>query len=296
MEKVSYYPGCTLKTIAKNFEDSAIQVMEVLGYELTELPRWNCCGTVYSLASDDLIHKVAPIRNLIRVKEQGSNKVVTLCSMCYNTLKQANTFFKSDKEASKKINDFMDREIDYNGDVEVMHLLTFLHDEVGFERIAKNAKEKLEGMKVAPYYGCLLLRPKGAEIDDPENPTIMENLFNSLGVETIDFPYRNECCGSYNTVNAKDLILERTYKFVTLARELGADIITTTCPLCQFNLDFRQKNVKEKYPDFYQIPVLYFTQLIGVALGIALEKLRFDLNFVNPITLLRRKKLACQPT
>ena len=191
--KVLYYPGCTLKTSARNFEDSAIASLKVLGVDLVELKRWNCCGTVYSLTSDDLIHKVAPIRNLIRVKEQGEgdDRVVTLCSMCYNTLKQANDFFKGDKESRDKMNDFMDREIDYNGDVEVLHLLTFLKEVIGFDNVAKKVKNKLSNLKVASYYGCLLLRPQNAAIDNPENPTILEDLFTSLGIEVVNFPYKN---------------------------------------------------------------------------------------------------------
>jgi len=284
--KIFYYPGCTLKTQARNFESSAMEVMKLLGYELVELNRWNCCGTVYSLASDDLIHKVAPIRNLIRVKEQGGGKVVTLCAMCYNTLKQANVFFNSDQEARDKINSFMDTEIDYEGDVEVLHLLTVLRDEVGFNNISKKVVRKLNHIKVAPYYGCLLLRPSTVAIDDAENPSIMEELLHALGAETIDFPYRNECCGTYNTVSAVDLVIDRTYRIVGLARNLGADVIVTSCPLCQFNLEVRQKDVKERFPEFEQLPVIYFTQLMGVALGVPTERLGFDLNHIEPKVLM----------
>ena len=285
--KVLYYPGCTLKTSARNFEDSAIASLKVLGVDLVELKRWNCCGTVYSLTSDDLIHKVAPIRNLIRVKEQGEgdDRVVTLCSMCYNTLKQANDFFKGDKESRDKMNDFMDREIDYNGDVKVLHLLTFLKEVIGFDNVAKKVKNKLSNLKVASYYGCLLLRPQNAAIDNPENPTILEDLFTSLGIEVVNFPYKNECCGSYNTVNAVDLIVERTYRIINSARSLGANIIATSCPLCQFNLDRRQKDVKEKYYDFEEMPVVYFTQIMGRAFNVERESLRVDLNYVEPVLL-----------
>lgn len=284
--KIFYYPGCTLKTQARNFECSAMEVMKLLGYELVELNRWNCCGTVYSLASDDLIHKVAPIRNLVRVKEQGGDKVVTLCAMCYNTLKQANVFFNSDQEARDKINSFMDTEMDYEGDVEVLHLLTVLRDKVGFDNISKKVVRKLNHIKVAPYYGCLLLRPSTVAIDDAENPSIMEELLHALGVETIDFPYRNECCGTYNTVSAVDLVIDRTYRIVGLARNLGADVIVTSCPLCQFNLEVRQKDVKERFPEFEQLPVIYFTQLMGVALGVPTERLGFELNHIKPKVLM----------
>lgn len=280
--KVLYYPGCTLKTSARNFEDSAIASMKILGFELEELERWNCCGTVYSLSSDDLMHKLAPIRNLIRVKEQGDNKVVTLCSMCYNTLKQANGLFREDEDARYKINSFMDREKDYEGDVEVIHMLTFLKEIVGFDNVSKKVKASLSGLKIAPYYGCLLLRPRSAAIDDIENPTIMEDLLKALDTDVVDYPYRNECCGSYNTVNEVGLVVERTYKMVNIARSSGANIIVTSCPLCQFNLDARQKEVKDKYYDFQEMPVVYFTQIMGKALGIGSKYLGLDLHYVKP--------------
>ncbi len=290
--KLSYYPGCTLKTNAKNFEDSAIAVLKTLGVELVELPRWNCCGTVYSLASDDLIHKLAPIRNLIRVKEQGEDRLVTLCAMCYNTLKRANIFVKKDKESRDKMNDLMDREkINYEGDVKVFHILELLRDEIGFDEIGKKVKRKFNGFKVAPYYGCLLLRPEEAGIDDMENPTLLENLFNSLGVETVDFPYKNECCGAYQTVNKVDLVVQRTYTIINYAKKLGADMVVTSCPLCEFNLDRRQEEVKKKFPDFEGLPVLYFTQIMGLAFGLDKKSLRFDLNYINPEPLLKDKKL-----
>jgi len=284
--KISYYPGCTLKTTAKNFEDSAIAALMRLGVELAELPRWNCCGTVYSLASDDLIHKLAPIRNLIRVKEQKQSRVLTLCAMCYNTLKRANIFIREDSESRDKMNDFMYREeIDYKGDVEVLHLLEFLRDEIKFDQIAKKVKHKFNGLKVAPYYGCLLLRPKEAAIDNPENPTVLENLLNSIGIEPVDFPYRNECCGAYQTVNEPDLVADRIYKIVNYAKGLGADMIATSCPLCQFNLDRRQELVQRRFADFEEMPVVYFTQLMGMALGVDKKTLGFNSHYIKPTPL-----------
>ncbi|TET70049.1 MAG: heterodisulfide reductase, subunit B, partial [Candidatus Aminicenantes bacterium] len=157
--KISYYPGCTLKNNAKNFEESALCSLNAIGVEVKELPRWNCCGTVFSLATDDLIHHVAPIRNLIRVKESNTDRVMTLCAMCYNTLKRANERVKADSESLDKINQFMYREeIDYKGDVKILHLLELLRDEIKFENIAKKVTNPLKNLKVANYYGCLLVR------------------------------------------------------------------------------------------------------------------------------------------
>lgn len=281
--KLLYYPGCTLKTTAKNFEDSAIAVFKELGIELKELNRWNCCGTVFSLTSDDLMHHLAPIRNLIRVREEGENKVVTFCSMCYNTLKRSNIRIKGNKEEIEKLNDFMyEEETKYDGNVEVLHALEILRNEVGFEKLTEKVKHPLNGLKVAPYYGCLLLRPDEVRIDNPENPSILENLINALGAKPIDFPYKNECCGAYLTVNHIDIVVDKAYTIIRYAKSMGADIIITSCPLCQFNLDRRQKEVKNKYPEFNELPIVYFTQLMAFAFGLPQETCRFDLNYISP--------------
>jgi heterodisulfide reductase subunit B len=280
---IPYYPGCTLKTTGRNFEDSAIASFKTLGIELKELHRWNCCGTVYSLTSDDLMHHLAPIRNLIRVKEENNNKMVTFCSMCYNTLKRANIRIKESEEDRRKINDFMDREeIEYQGDVEVFHGLEILKTEIGFKRIAEKVKHPLRGLKIAPYYGCLLLRPIEIGIDDPENPSILEELINALGAECVDFPYHNECCGAYHTVNRTDIVVDKGYSILSYAKSMGADIVMTSCPLCEFNLDTRQKEIKSKYPDFEELPVIYFTQALSVAFNLPSKTYGFELNYISP--------------
>jgi heterodisulfide reductase subunit B len=288
--KISYFPGCTLKTMAKNFEDSAIASLSFLGLEMVELSRWNCCGTVYSLTSDDLIHQVAPIRNLIRVKEARDTRVVALCSMCYHTLKRANKLVKEDQEKLDKLNNLMYREdVKYNGEVEVLHLLEILKNEVGFDQVSKKVKMPLKGLKVAPYYGCLLLRPAEVGLDDPESPTILKDLLESVGAEAIDYPYETECCGSYHTVVNVNLVVERVHDILSSAISQKAEAIALSCPLCGFNLDHRQKEIKEKFPDFKSIPVFYFTQLLALSLGLDEKVCRFELNFIDPRPLLKSK-------
>lgn len=288
--EIPYFPGCTLKTAALNFEDSAVASAAALGIELVELPKWYCCGTVYSLASDDLIHQLAPIRTLLRVKEAGGDRVVTLCAMCYNTLKRANQLIREDEEKREKINSFMyEEETDYNGEVEVYHLLQLLRDDIGFEKLRERVKNPLKGLGVAPYYGCLLLRPPEVGLDDPEEPRVLEDLLRSTGAEVVDHPFKTECCGSYNTVDRVDLVADRTREIVGSAIKRGAELLVTSCPLCQFNLDNRQKDVAEAHSDFNGIPVLYFTQLLAVALGLDEKALRFDLNYIDPLPLFEEK-------
>ena len=183
---LSYYPGCTLKTKAKNLEDSAIASMAALGIDLVELPRWNCCGTVFSFADDDLLHQLAPVRNLIRAKEAGDSKLVTLCSFCYNTLKRANLLIKDAPDKRNTINTFMEEEIDYEGEIEVLHLLQVLRDKIGWETISENVKTPLKDISVVSYYGCTLLRPQEIAIDNVERPRVLQDLITSLGARPVN--------------------------------------------------------------------------------------------------------------
>jgi len=290
--KVSYYPGCTLKSNAKNFEDSTLCALRELGVDVKELSRWNCCGTVYSLTTDDLMRHLASIRNLIRVKEEQADSVMTLCAMCYNTLKRVNERIKADPESLQKIHKFMDEEkIAYQGDVKVRHLLELLKEDIQFETIGKKVKKPLGNLKVASYYGCLLVRPKEIGLDDMENPTILDDLAAVLGAEAVDFPFKTECCGAYQTVDKPEIIADRTYQILTAAQSRGAEIVSVSCPLCAFNLDHRQKETSKKYSGFKRIPILYFTQLLAIAMGCQEKDLRLDLHYVNPGPLLKEKGL-----
>ncbi|MFC1899959.1 CoB--CoM heterodisulfide reductase iron-sulfur subunit B family protein [Chloroflexota bacterium] len=290
--ELSYYPGCTLKTKASNFEDSAIASMEALGINLVELQRWNCCGTVYSLAEDDLVHHIAPVRTLIRVKEQGLDRVVTLCSFCYNTLKRANLLIKNSAEKRNTLNSFMTEEIDYDGSVEVTHLLSVLRDDLGWKSIAEKVTNPLTGLKIAAYYGCTLLRPQEAAIDDVERPRILEDLIETVGATGIDFPFAAECCSSFQAVSNADVVAERAYAILNNAQKQGAEAIIVSCPLCSYNLGQHQEILMQQHHDFTGMPILYFTQLLSIALGLDRQVCRFELNPGRPLELLRAKGLV----
>jgi len=290
--KLSYFPGCTLKNQAKNFEDSALCSLKKLGVEVKEIDRWNCCGTVFSMTTDDLIHHLAPIRNLIRTKEQNSNKLMTLCAMCYNTIKRANERVKADQESLDIINDLMYREeIKYTGDVEVLHLLEILKNDITFENVKQKVVKPLKGLKIASYYGCYLVRPKEIGFDDLENPIVMDELVSALGGNPIDFPFKTECCGAYETVDRPDIIANRTYQILSSAKNYGADAVAVSCPLCFFNLDARQKETQKKFPEFKNIPILYFSQLMALALDCDEESMKFNLHYIDPKPLLKEKGL-----
>ncbi|MFZ5981685.1 MAG: CoB--CoM heterodisulfide reductase iron-sulfur subunit B family protein [Candidatus Zixiibacteriota bacterium] len=288
--KISYYPGCTLKTKAKNLENSALACFEALGIECEELPRWNCCGAVYSLADDDLIHIIAPVRDLIRVKEQGHDTVMTLCSMCYNTLARANELMKNDKEKRKTINLFMDEEPDYAGEVKVVHFLNYLRDEIGWDKVKEKIKVPLTDLKIAPYYGCTLLRPREVAVDHPDNPAVMKDFLEALGATVVDFSSSSVCCGSYQVLGNPDAALSVSHGILKDAVDHGAEALALACPLCDYNLGSRQDDVLTAYTDAREIPIYYFTQLMAVALGLDPALNNFELNRNSSLELLRNKK------
>jgi len=287
--KVLYYPGCTLKTSAKNLEKSAFAIMDILNYELVEMKDWNCCGVVSSLTDDDLMHHLAPLRNLIHVEDEGEEKIITLCDMCCNTLKQTNLRVQEKQDDLETLNAFMDEENDYKGTVKVIHFLEFLRDEIGFDVLKKMVKNPLKGMKIMPYYGCMLLRPREVSIDDAEEPMIFNDLLKALGAEIIDNPFKIECCGSYHTIEEKELVSNRAYRITNFAIDRGSNAIMLSCPLCRFNLDVRGKEAEKTYKKYKQLPIYYYTQLIAVALGLDPKYCGFEEHAVNPMILLKKK-------
>jgi heterodisulfide reductase subunit B len=291
---LAYYPGCTLKTRARNLEEPAVASMEALGVHLDEVPRWNCCGAVYSLADDDLIHQVAPVRNLIRVRKQGKTRLVTLCAFCLNTLKRANLLMRQNVEKRDTLNRFIDEGIDYGGEVEVVHLLEVLRDDIGWEALSQKVKLPLRELKAAPYYGCTLLRPREIAIDDVENPTILGEFLKALGASPIDFPESTRCCGSYQVVSSPDAIAEYARPILNSALGHGAEALVLTCPLCDYNLARGQKELARKGSGFREMPLLYFTQLLALALGLNPQICHFELNYGSPELLLREKNLLTQ--
>jgi heterodisulfide reductase subunit B len=287
--KLSYYPGCTLKTSAKNLEKSATAIMKVFGHDLVEMNDWNCCGVVASLTDDDLMRHLAPLRNLIHAEDEGEEKIIVLCDMCYNTLKQTNLRVKEKPDDLETLNAFMDRENDYKGTVKVYHFLEFLRDEIGFDVIKKKVTQPLKGIKIMPYYGCMLLRPREVALDDAEEPQILGNLLRALGAEVVDNPFKIECCGSYHTINNKDIVSSRAFHITNYAIELGADAIALSCPLCRYNLDARGKEAETLFKGFKQLPTYYYTQLIAVALGLDPNVNGFEQHVVDPTLLLKKR-------
>jgi heterodisulfide reductase subunit B len=293
--KVSYYPGCTLKTKAMNLDVSARRAMEVLGVELEELPRWNCCGAVYSLTDDDLIHQIAPVRVLAHALEQGSEKLLTLCPMCYNTLARANLLMRTDEEKRYTINAFMEEEPDYHGEVEVLHLLGFLKNQVGWDAVREKITTPLTGLKLAPYYGCTLLRPEEVAIESPQNPALFGELMEILGAEAVDIPTSADCCGSYQVISNPLAATTACARILHSALDRGANGLVVTCPLCDYNLSVNQRKLSEGTGAPAELPIVYMTQLLAVAFGLDPAVCHFELNHPRTRKLLEAENLIAAP-
>ncbi|MBN2809810.1 MAG: CoB--CoM heterodisulfide reductase iron-sulfur subunit B family protein [Deltaproteobacteria bacterium] len=289
--KYPYFPGCTLYTKAKKLDDAGRECSQKLGFELDELKDWTCCGATFPLVNDYHIAMSGPTRILADTKARGDDKLVTLCSVCFNVLKRTNHVMRNDEERRAKITDFIER--DYHGEVEVLHYLQLLRDEIGFDTLREKVVKPLTGLKVACYYGCLLLRPvKEIGLDAMENPTIFEEFIRALGAEPVEFPYKVECCGAFQTVHSMTTATRCSHDILRSAKNSGADLVITTCPLCQFNLDDRQPEIQKSHTAFSAIPVLYFTQLLALALDLPAAGLGFERNLIDPLPLLKEKGIV----
>ena len=255
--KVSYFPGCTLKNKAKDLDSYAYKACEALGITLEEIENWQCCGGVFTTSKDEVATKLSSVRALKYALDK-EQPLVTVCSACHNVIKQTNHAMQNDKEFADKVNRYMD-EGAYMGETQVFYLLELLRDVVGLEAVKEKVVNSLKGKKIAAYYGCLLLRPNSVmQMDDPENPTIMEDFIKALGADAGVYAKRNECCGGYIAMESPTLAKKNSNAVVENAKANGAEMIITACPLCKYNL---VKNGAD-------IPVVYFTELLAEALGV----------------------------
>ena len=258
--KFSYYPGCTLKTKAKDLDAYARASAKALGFELAELPEWQCCGAVYPMAKDEIATKLSSVRALANARDLDT-ELVTLCSACHNVIKQVNNVMKNDEDVVLRANNYLKLDTPYHGETNVLHFLEVLRDRVGFDNLKAKVTNPLTGRKIGAYYGCLLLRPsKVMAMDDPENPTIIEDFIRAIGAEPVVYGMRNECCGGYVTLENKDAAQKRSNAVLESAKAKGADTVVTACPLCLYNL---QKN-----GGCADVSVAYFTELLAEALGV----------------------------
>lgn len=256
--KVSYYPGCTLRTKAKQLDLYARKSAEALGITMEEIENWQCCGGVFSTAKDEIATKLSSVRALSEAAKK-EQILVTVCSACHNVIKQTNHAMQNDEDFASHVNRYMAPE-SYDGSARVLHYLEMLRDVVGFDTLKEKVVNPLSGKKIAAYYGCLLLRPgQTMQMDDVENPTILEDFIRALGAEPVIYAQRNECCGGYVAMEDPASAQKKSKKVLDSAASHGAEIVVTACPLCRYNLE---KNSES------DLPVVYFTELLAEALGV----------------------------
>jgi heterodisulfide reductase subunit B len=259
-----------------------------LGIELVEIPDWICCGATPAHASMHLLGVALPVKSLWAVRGMNGGQVLTCCAACYSRLKAANKEMVEDEGLRLQVNQLLGS--DYRGEVKVRHLLEVLLNDVGPEKLKLKVSKKMEGLAVASYYGCLLIRPpKVMEFDDPEQPHSLDELAAAVGARAVDWPYNIECCGASLSLTRTEIVLRLCRDILADAQARGANCVAVACPLCQSNLDLRQKEVEKAYRVRFDLPILYFTQIIGLALGAGVQELGLDRHMVDPNPLLKAK-------
>jgi heterodisulfide reductase subunit B len=283
----TFYPGCSLEGTAKDFHRSTLAVASKVGLDMPEIEDWICCGSTAAHNTDALLADALPARNL---QAAGGRTVAVACAACYSRLKMANHHIAGDPAVRARVAQVVGS--DYDGLTPVRHLLEILGEDMGAE-VAAAVRRPLTGLKVACYYGCLLSRPpEVTRFDDAENPTLMDRLLETAGATVVDWPHKTECCGASFSITEPSIILDLTDQILAMARAAGVDCVATACPLCQLNLDMRQKDIEAKRGHRYDLPVFYFTQLLGLAMGCSESELSLGSLFVDPRPLLRSKGLG----
>ncbi len=264
-----YYPGCSLKATAHAYGDSTERVAEVLGLTLNEVADWNCCGATEYMSLSAIPAYSLIARNLSLAAAQGHQEMISPCSACYLNLRKANDSMAKYPALNEKVNRALGAgglHYDPNS-LHIRHLLDMMVEDVGYETIAEHVTKPLSGLKVACYYGCLIVRPR-TDGYNPEYPMHLDRLMQTLGAKVVDFPLKTHCCGGHMTQISEETAFELIRRLLHNAADYGADMIVTVCPMCQLNLDAYQPQVNAMFGTNYEIPILFFTQLMGLAFGI----------------------------
>lgn len=273
--KLSYYPGCSQEGSALDYGQSTAALCAALGIELQEIPDWNCCGSTPAHAVDSELSAALCIRNLQLAQAEGHDLVATPCPSCLSNLRMALHRMK-DGEFRHRVNELLDEPAPENLP-DATSIMQAIGRQMDMDAIKARVERPLSGIRIAPYYGCLMSRPaKIMDFGDPENPTLMETLLSACGAEIIDFPLKTVCCGASYGIPERPLAAENSGKILELATVMGADCVAVACPLCQMNLDLRQKQASKVVNTRLDMPILYFTQLMGLAMGIPEEALGID--------------------
>ncbi|MCK4349230.1 MAG: CoB--CoM heterodisulfide reductase iron-sulfur subunit B family protein [Candidatus Krumholzibacteria bacterium] len=273
--KYTYYPGCSVTSTANLYQESIDAISPILGIELEELEDWNCCGATAYMSVKELMSFAISARNLA-LAEPFHRDVVTPCSACYLVLNKTNQYFNEYPDLRKKLGQALEAGgLSYSGNVRVRHILDVIYNDVGPEKISSLVKKRLDGLRVVPYYGCQIVRPEMG-FDDPDDPQSMDRLIEALGATSVEYPLKTKCCGASLIGTEEDIALRLCCELLSTAESAGAHCIVTLCPLCQMNLDVYQGKVNRLCGMEHNLPVLYITQLIGIALGLPSKSLGLD--------------------
>jgi len=287
--KYAYFPGCSAESTARDMNKSTYAIARALKIDLEEPKGWTCCGATAGHQTDSLLAAALPAANLSKVKDMNLDMVVN-CAACYNRMKAANQEITTSADVRNNVCDALER--DYDGSVKVRHFLEVLLEDVGLSTINKSLQKNLKNLKVACYYGCLLVRP--AEIlkfDDAENPKSLDRLVNAMGGISLEWPCKVDCCGGSLSLSRTDVVLKLSESILDMAVQSGAECIAVSCPMCQINLDVRQQDINKVMGKNYRIPVIYITQLLGLCLGLKPSELGFEKLMVSPADVLNKMEV-----
>lgn len=303
--RYGYYPGCSLERNASAYHTSLMAVAERLGVEFAEVDDWNCCGATEFIAVNRMRAYALTSRNLALAAEQARSangvaeaQLVAPCSACYLNLSKVDHYLGESPALAADVNAALAAGgLHYEaGSLRIRHLLDVIVNDVGYEQVAGRVRNALRGLRVAPYYGCLIVRPGFRErFDDPEYPTSLDKLVRVLGAQVVDFPLKTHCCGGHMTQISRDVALELIRRLLKNAADYQADMIVTLCPMCQLNLDAFQESVNEQFGTNYRIPILFFTQLMGLAFGLSPAAVGIGKEFIDARPVLARIGAAAEP-
>ncbi|MBM3299058.1 MAG: CoB--CoM heterodisulfide reductase iron-sulfur subunit B family protein [Deltaproteobacteria bacterium] len=289
--KVSYYPGCSLEGTAKSYDVSVRRVCHTLGIELAEISEWTCCGSSPALKMNRLLSTSLSGHNLALMERQNISQAVAPCPFCFRRLKSAQEEMRDDP----KLKDEVQRTIEAQvvGNVDIYSLLGFLRYQVGLDAIAQRVNRPLLGLKLIPYYGCYVVKPpRVTKFDDPENPSSLDEILRATGAEVLDWDFKAECCGAGLSLSKTEKVCELSGRLIREAAWRGADAVVVVCQLCQANLDMRQPEIGLMQNRNYQLPIVYFTQALGLAFGLSANDVGLDKHLVDPVPMLKAKGFA----
>jgi heterodisulfide reductase subunit B len=282
MMDYSYFPGCSLESAHSSYNDSMKKVFSHLECNLHELEDWNCCGATAYMSVKEIVGFAISARNLA-IAEKQKWDLVAPCSSCYTILAKTHRYMKELPELKDRVNECLkEGGLSYNLKVKVRHPLDVLINDIGLEKIKEKTVTKLEGLKIANYYGCQIVRPEKG-FDDREEPMTMDNLFSAVGATNVYYPMKVKCCGGMLMTTYEDVALKLSKEIIECAVNNGANCIVTTCPLCQMNLEAYQDEINKVYSTKYNLPILFFTQVLGLAFGFSDSELGIDKNLTDRI-------------